>query len=184
MKKLSLLIASAMAVAPMTSASAAEFMFTFSPEQVFFGQPTSGFGTFTTSDTETTVRGRTALRITDVSGQITVGSRVSSISGLANGTFNYFLDGGGFLDGSGVRFFTEAGSDVRFFQQSSNGRYRVNVFGNPGGVSEFVTATATPVAAAVPEPTTWALMLLGFAAIGGAIRSQRKAKVTTKVAYA
>lgn len=30
------------------------------------------------------------------------------------------------------------------------------------------------LSAAVPEPTTWALMLLGFAAIGGALRSPRR----------
>lgn len=36
--------------------------------------------------------------------------------------------------------------------------------------------------AGIPEPTTWAMMILGFGLIGGAMRS-RKA-VTTKVAYA
>ena len=36
--------------------------------------------------------------------------------------------------------------------------------------------------AAVPEPATWAFMILGFGAIGGAMRRQRKANV--KVSYA
>lgn len=36
--------------------------------------------------------------------------------------------------------------------------------------------------AAVPEPATWAFMIFGFGAIGGAIRRQRKAKA--KVSYA
>lgn len=35
---------------------------------------------------------------------------------------------------------------------------------------------------AVPEPATWAFMILGFGAIGGAMRRQRKANV--KVSYA
>lgn len=35
---------------------------------------------------------------------------------------------------------------------------------------------------AVPEPTTWAFMIFGFGAIGGAMRRQRKANV--KVSYA
>ncbi|WP_422344872.1 PEPxxWA-CTERM sorting domain-containing protein [Parasphingorhabdus sp.] len=35
---------------------------------------------------------------------------------------------------------------------------------------------------AVPEPATWAFMILGFGAIGGAMRRQRKA--TVKVSYA
>ncbi|MEO9468872.1 PEPxxWA-CTERM sorting domain-containing protein [Parasphingorhabdus sp.] len=37
-------------------------------------------------------------------------------------------------------------------------------------------------AAAVPEPATWAFMIFGFGAIGGAMRRQRKANV--KVSYA
>ncbi|SIN68091.1 PEP-CTERM protein-sorting domain-containing protein [Parasphingorhabdus marina DSM 22363] len=37
-------------------------------------------------------------------------------------------------------------------------------------------------AAAVPEPATWAFMILGFGAIGGAMRRQRKANV--KVSFA
>ncbi|MEO9467692.1 PEPxxWA-CTERM sorting domain-containing protein [Parasphingorhabdus sp.] len=36
--------------------------------------------------------------------------------------------------------------------------------------------------AAVPEPATWAFMILGFGAVGGAMRRQRKANV--KVSYA
>lgn len=36
--------------------------------------------------------------------------------------------------------------------------------------------------AAVPEPATWAMMILGFGLIGGAMRSRKT--VTTKVAYA
>lgn len=39
------------------------------------------------------------------------------------------------------------------------------------------------VNAAVPEPATWAMMLVGFGGIGFAMR-RRKSKVTTNVAYA
>lgn len=35
---------------------------------------------------------------------------------------------------------------------------------------------------AVPEPTTWAMMLLGFGFVGGAMRSRRRQKLT--VSYA
>lgn len=38
------------------------------------------------------------------------------------------------------------------------------------------------ISSAVPEPATWALMLLGFAAIGGAMRSRRRSHVS--VSYA
>lgn len=42
--------------------------------------------------------------------------------------------------------------------------------------------SATFSTAAVPEPATWALMIFGFGAIGGAMRRQRKTNV--KVSYA
>ena len=37
---------------------------------------------------------------------------------------------------------------------------------------------------AVPEPATWAMMLLGFGMVGFGLRSRRNGKVTTKVAFA
>lgn len=52
--------------------------------------------------------------------------------------------------------------------------------GNPAGLRvEFLSSSI----AAVPEPATWAMMILGFGLIGGAVRS-RKANVTTRVAFA
>lgn len=67
-------------------------------------------------------------------------------------------------------------------------RFRT-VFDNvPGGRTKQVnfdnvrlTATDAPVAA-VPEPATWAMMLVGFGAIGGAMR--RRTARRTRVAFA
>jgi probable HAF family extracellular repeat protein len=39
----------------------------------------------------------------------------------------------------------------------------------------------TPIAAAVPEPATWGLMLVGFGLVGGAMRTRRR---STTVTYA
>lgn len=46
----------------------------------------------------------------------------------------------------------------------------------------FGLAAQQGLAGAVPEPATWAFMIFGFGAIGGAMRRQRKANV--KVSYA
>ncbi len=47
---------------------------------------------------------------------------------------------------------------------------------NKGGKNYLITGlSGTP---AVPEPTTWGLMLLGFGCVGGAMRSRRRQKLT------
>ncbi|WP_082543447.1 PEPxxWA-CTERM sorting domain-containing protein [Sphingomonas sp. Leaf339] len=54
---------------------------------------------------------------------------------------------------------------------------------NAGLVQDFsIGGTLTPSSiAAVPEPATWAMMLVGFAMVGGAARYRRR---TTRIAYA
>ena len=71
------------------------------------------------------------------------------------------------------------------FDPNADGLYRVNldVFGLAGGdKSLFVDAQLGEGVAAVPEPTTWAMMLLGMGLVGAAMR--RKAKTTVRVRYA
>jgi PEP-CTERM motif len=36
---------------------------------------------------------------------------------------------------------------------------------------------------AIPEPATWAMMILGFGMIGGAMRRRRAVRPTVRVAY-
>jgi hypothetical protein len=52
-----------------------------------------------------------------------------------------------------------------------------------GGANEGIFLDAVSVGAAVPEPATWALMLLGFGFIGGAMRSAKR-RQRLSVAYA
>ena len=147
-------------------AAAAQYLFSFVPSQALFGRPVSGNGVFTTSDTPMTVGGQTAFAILSISGMVN-GSPIAAPTGNYG---NYFTSGPGFLDGSGTRFFTNSGIDVRFFQQSNNGLYRVNTFGAFGS-SEYVTVTSSLIpAAAVPEPAVWAMLLMGFGAVGAALR--------------
>ena len=53
-----------------------------------------------------------------------------------------------------------------------------NYFGYGDRTSSVFHYTTTDDPAAVPEPASWALMLGGFGAIGGAMRSRRKAGVS------
>ena len=187
MKNLNLGAATALALAATTTpASAADFMFDFTTSTNLFGPAVSGSGVFTTSDTPMTVGGNTAFSILSVTGMVN-GSAITALLGGgfgAGGTYgNYFTTGDGFLDGSGTRFFTASGLDVRFFLQSSGTprQYRVNTFGTRGS-SNFVTATSSPVAAAVPEPAIWAMLMLGFGLMGFTMRHRRN--VNVKVSYA
>ena len=63
---------------------------------------------------------------------------------------------------------------MAFFNQSTNGLYRVNTF-SPGS-SEYVMASSALVAG-VPEPSTWAMMILGFLGLGF-MAYRRKQNVT------
>jgi hypothetical protein len=76
-------------------------------------------------------------------------------------------------------------------QQLVNGSAGAKFFGwNGGGVSSFTVSTNDSLFAfgdfyyssAVPEPATWALMILGFGAVGGAMR--RRQSVAAKVRFA
>ncbi len=154
-----------------TQASAAQFLFDFATNQVIFGSPVSGSGTITTADTPMMVGGRTALQVIGISGTFN-GSAITG--GGAFGFGNYFVSGPTFVDGSGIRFDTTSTTNVSLFFDSNAQRYRVNAI-NQGG-SSFVTATSSAVAAAVPEPATWLMMIVGFGAIGWGLR-RRPARV-------
>ncbi len=62
---------------------------------------------------------------------------------------------------------------------------RVNIFSvdnDPTTLDDFMFDDVIGIGGAVPEPATWAFMIFGFGAIGGALRRNRKANV--KVSYA
>lgn len=89
----------------------------------------------------------------------TFGSEFSS--GVYSGIIN---NAGGVLTGRNLSF-----------QQSDGGACRLGLIGCS---SRIGTAATFNVVGGVPEPTTWALMLLGFGAIGGALRRQRRVTAT------
>ena len=181
MKKLCYLVGSTIALSAMaTPASAAEYIFNYQSNISFFGAPPQTLGgIFTTSDNPVVIGGETAFAITDISGALN-GLAITGLFGGA-GPYYYFTTGGTFLDGSGVRFNAGGFTNVAFFQPSVGpaDQYRIN---GGGGISTLGNATSSLVAGAVPEPTTWILMLLGMAGIGFSMR--RKAKQTLRVRYA
>ena len=161
MKAFSTMAAGLLALAAMP-ASAATFIFSFS------GTGQAGSGTLTTDDITVASRGYTAQAITGVTGTY----NGSAITGLMPGLFGadnlYYLTGPSFVDGSGLGFRTTAGNQVNLFYQDSAPSYRVNTL-SPF-TSAFVTASSSAATAPVPEPATWALMIVGFGAVGGAFR--------------
>ena len=157
-------------------ASAAQYLFNFSGTG-FFGGTLNGSGTLTTNDVSfvNALNGYTAQTITGISGIF----NGSAITGLSPGTFGannlFYLTGPFFVDGNGLAFTTAAGVSANLFVTNDTS-YRVNTQG-AGLLTGLVTASASPVAAAVPEPATWAMMLLGFLGIGLAMRRRRPALV-------
>lgn len=99
-----------------------------------------------------------------------------------NGAANYVI--AGFLDGASV--FAFAGSHNGGFttigSPSSGLVDKVSFLVTAGGTSANIDNIVATVAA-VPEPATWAMMLIGFGAVGAAMRSQRR-RVRTSVSFA
>ena len=182
MKKLCYLVASTIAMSALaTPASAAEYIFNYQSTSSLFGSPPQTLnGVFTTSDTSKDILGETAFTITDTRGMLN-GLAITRLSAAPDGLpYNYFTTGGTFLDGRGVFFNAGGFTSVAFFQPSVGpaDQYRIN---GGGGISTFGNATSSLVAGAVPEPTTWILMLLGMAGIGF---SMRRRQTSVSVSYA
>ena len=102
-----------------------------------------------------------------LAGQFVDGSGVNALSfgGVSEGSYDVFSQ----------TFATMAGSSYSYSFLYSNNFSPSN---SPSGFR--VSVDGASVAGAVPEPATWALMLLGFAVIGTVMR--RRQKVTLRYA--
>ena len=115
---------------------------------------------------------------TDVMGVLNLRVDTTATSALNNVTFsNVFLTGTGI---TGSLALTQALFDpndtfLRNFIPVGAGTFTLNILGTPGtqngALSGVVSFASTP---AVPEPGTWAMMLLGFGGIGFAMRRRRR----------
>lgn len=95
-------------------------------------------------------------------------------SGIPTASANFSVDGL-----AGVLVHT-GGSNADLGWQTYTGGFTaddasatLNFTNLTGGINEGIFLDAVSVQA-VPEPSTWALLILGFAAIGGAMRSARR----------
>lgn len=175
-KKSGKIIACALAATCLAApASAATFLFTFD------GTTIDAAGTLTTQDVPTSTGG---FLITGITG--TVGS--ATITGLlAPGTFggndNLLFVGQNPLLSFGGFSFTADGSN-NIFSSTVLGGFGLLRPNNTivTGTFSISAVTTPPPVGAIPEPGTWALMLLGFGFVGAALRRQRRVGVT--VSYA
>ena len=173
--------AASLAVFAAAPAAAAQYSFSYQSTTSLFGAPPQTLvGTFTTSDTPVQRFGETAFEITGISGTLN-GNAITGLFVIPNNPYYYFTTGGTFLDGSGVRFNAGGFTNVAFFQPSVGpaDQYRIN---GGGGISTLGNATSALVGGAVPEPGTWLTLILGFGALGFAMR--RAKQVRHSVAYA
>ncbi|MGK6323465.1 PEPxxWA-CTERM sorting domain-containing protein [Sphingomonas sp. DT-51] len=111
---------------------------------------------------------------------------LTTSTGIVVGDVSFFTTNalGGFLAQGAGRYYTSTTGSQLFSGTMRNPIFTPSTFalkgyfGDSGGV--LTISAATP--AAVPEPATWAMMILGMGAVGYAMR--RRQKVTAKVRFA
>lgn len=159
------------------AAQAATYTFSFTAPTVMFGSAGdtyAGSGQLTTADTA----GLGGLfAITGASGTAGIAGfpeYTYDITG-ASGSVGTRADGGPAL--ASLMLGLSDGPRAISIQSNTAGGYEAFI----GEVyAPDVAFTLTPLVSAVPEPAGWALMLLGFAAIGGGLRASRR---RTRVVY-
>ena len=162
-KLIAMLMAGGMALAAPAQANAAVFLFELT------GTDTA---TFTLDDTGADAFDASRIDFLDrdlqVNGAAVTGSVLFYIDSQ-DGGFDLLLPGGD-LTLFGPQLFSGPTSAPNFL---------AGTFALDGGSQISISQ----VSAAVPEPSTWALMLLGFGAVGASMRGSRKAALA-KVTYA
>lgn len=178
--KTSKLAAVAMAATCLASpASAATFLFTFD-------SPTAdATGTLTTQDVPQAGGG---FLITGLSGTADGFGSITLVppGGFAGNDNLLFIGSPQLLSFSGFSFTNGDEFGNIFFSSGLDADVLFGLTDGASGVLGIGTFSITPVVdpgvPAVPEPGTWALMLLGFGFVGAAMRRQRRASVTVRYA--
>ncbi len=137
-----------------------------------------------TTDAGTLANSQFEDRVTRSGGEMTLFTFASPIKAFG-GFFN--LTPGGVaqllrfsIDGVDVGTQTASVSGFQFFGFSSTTAFssvKIVAGTGSGNAETYHLDNLRFAAAAVPEPATWAMMILGFGLIGGAMRSRQTAKV-------
>lgn len=132
--------------------------------------------------------GVTAISVTALGSAVNLLGQTWTFTPAGCGSLASQFDDGAGTGTNGLSFGGVCQGSYDIFSQSfasiAGGQYLVNFsYSNPNGTSGFRAETSAALTAAVPEPATWALMLLGFAAVGGLMRSSRR-KPQVSVRYA
>lgn len=146
----------------------------------FSGFSHNGSGKFTTSDSSGD------LNISDITG-IVDGEVITGLSTLGGPDQTYIDSGSYTLDFNGIAFKTASADYDLYYNNAYRALYSVGnnaTFGGDSAIDGF-TASLAPVvsspviwvAAGVPEPASWAMMLVGMGLIGFAARRRQKVGV-------
>lgn len=174
MKKISLALASISAFASAIPAQAAVIDAVYSFEATFTSGPNAKIdGTFIlsldpqNSSVPVTFKSFSSQALAGYTATSQISSRFVSLGNCASGcqVFSgqsqfYFYT---FLDSSGAAY--PGSNGLVYASRGKEGLFKAN------------TVTVSRVTAAVPEPSTWALMILGFGAVGYAMRRRQKVAV-------
>ncbi len=181
-KKIALMM-SASALIASTPASAATFLLGFSGTggaatnsasiTITTSDIPNVFGTFNVLSAIGTVGSDVITGLINVSGTPTPTNTPDNLFNIDNA----FKPSSPFVSLAGL-YFGSATSRYNLFSQ--NGNYEL--YQETGGQYTSNSVGSLSVAA-VPEPATWALLLLGFFAVGGAMRAQRR-KPNVSVSFA
>jgi hypothetical protein len=153
-----ILLASVVAAGALFSVSAAEAMvFDFS----YSGGGYSASGEFTTGDVGS------PYTVTAITGTAD-GFAITGISPFASADqqLNYPASGGSYADFSGISFTNANGVSYNLSNYGSAPNDLLVSTLDPGGNGCCQIALDMTVTAAVPEPSTWAMMILGFCGLG------------------
>ncbi len=164
LKMYSLVAAGSLAAAVVVCGAAQARVWDFS----YSGGGETGSGTFITGNAGS------PFTITGISGTAD-GSTITGLSSYAGSDQLLYIGGPYYADFGGISFATAAGIDYNLTNYPDGLNNVTNSVVNPGGVPCCTTSIEMTVAS-VPEPSTWAMTLLGFAGLGYAgYRTSRKA---------